>query len=106
MALKTVKQYSEEIAERAKNERQHAKLTQAQLSEHAGIPLSTYKRFEQRGLVSFEGLIKVAIALRLENSLDALFAPRANETEYTSLEDVEKALGSDAKRPRRRHPNP
>lgn len=101
MSFKTVKQYAEEIARRAQQARAQAQLTQAQLSEQAGLPLSTYKRFEQKGLISFEGLIKVAIALRAEHDLDAFLAPRANETEFSSLEDVEKALGSTAVKTRR-----
>jgi transcriptional regulator with XRE-family HTH domain len=72
--LKTVKEYSEEIAQRAKQVRQQAKLTQAELAEQAGLPLSTYKRFEQKGLIAFDSLIQVPIALRCEHSLDALFA--------------------------------
>lgn len=95
MGLKTVREYSGEIARRAKKLRRAAPLTQAQLAEHADIPLSTYKRFEQKGLISLEGLIKVAIALRVEDNLDALFAPNVNETEFTSLEEVERALGAD-----------
>lgn len=102
MQFKTVKQYSEEIAHRAKKVRARAQLTQEELSEQAGIPLSTYKRFEQKGLISFEGLIKVAIALRVENDLDTLFAPRANETEFNSLEEVEKSLGAAAEKSRQR----
>ncbi len=94
MSLKTVKQLSEEIAQRAKSVRLKEKLTQGQLSERAGIPLSTYKRFEQKGLISFESLIKVAIALRVENALDSLFTLKVNETEFTSLAEVEKALST------------
>lgn len=102
MSLKTVKQYAEATADRAKQMRRKAKLTQAELSEQAGIPLSTYKRFEQKGLISFDGLIKVIIALRGEQCLDALFAPRANETEFSSLAEVEKALAATSKIPRSR----
>ncbi len=102
MPLKNVRQYTEEIAHRAKQMRQQAKLTQAELSERAGLPLSTYKRFEQKGLISFDGLINVAIALHSEEGLDALFAPRANETEFTSLADVEKTLAATSASPRKR----
>lgn len=99
MSFKTLKQLSSETASRARQLRLKEKLTQEQLSERAGIPLSTYKRFEQKGLISFEGLIKVAIALRAEDGLEALFTPKANETEFGSLSDVEKALTPYPKKP-------
>lgn len=100
--IKNVKQYAEETACRAKQMRQQAKLTQTELSEQAGLPLSTYKRFEQKGLISFDGLIQVAIALRSEQGLDGLFAPKINETEFTSLADVEKKLIAPSVNPQKR----
>ena len=99
MSFKTLNQLSTETASRARQLRLKEKLTQEQLSERAGMPLSTYKRFEQKGLISFEGLIKVAIALRAERGLEALFSPQPNETEFASLEEVEQTLTSSPKKP-------
>ncbi|MGJ8640492.1 MAG: helix-turn-helix domain-containing protein [Opitutaceae bacterium] len=96
-----VKQISESVAARAKLRRQEQKWTQEQLSEHAGIPLSTYKRFEQKGLISFEGLIKVAMALRLELGFQELFLSK--KSEFQTLDDVEKAFSSPTNRPNRKH---
>jgi transcriptional regulator with XRE-family HTH domain len=92
-----VKKISESVAAHAKARRQEQRFTQEQFSEHAGIPLSTYKRFEQKGLISFEGLIKVAMALRLEDGFQELF--RSMKSEFQSLDEVEKAFGAPTRRP-------
>ena len=89
MSFKTIKQLSKETASRARQLRLREKLTQVQLSERAGITLSTYRRFEQKGLIPLEGLSKVAIALRAEDGLETLFTSKENETEFTSLENAE-----------------
>lgn len=92
MSFKTVKELAQQVAQRARQARRQAQLTQEELAERADLPLSTYKRFEQKGLISFESLIKVAFALRAEDNLDALFAPRKNVSQFKSLAEVEKAL--------------
>jgi len=99
MEYNTVKQISESVAAQAKARRQEQRLTQEALSAHAGIPLSTYKRFEQKGLISFEGLIKVALALRLEDGLQALF--RSRKSEFQSLDEVEQAFAAPKNRRQR-----
>lgn len=92
MEVPTVSVISEELADRLRNSRVRQGFTQEQLSRRADIPLSTYKRFEQKGLISLDGFIKVALALGLEGDFKSLFLPSDSETEFESLDEVERAL--------------
>ena len=78
--------------------------TQEQLSDRADVPLSTYKRFEQKGLISLDGFIKVAIALGLEGGFKSLFVLSDSETEFESLDDVERAFAAPTKSQPRARP--
>lgn len=73
-----------EVAQRVKNRRKELGLTQVQLAERAGISPASYKRFEQKGLISFQSLAAIAIALKCEDDFDNLFAKR----NYRSIEEV------------------
>lgn len=46
----------------------------------AGVPLSTVARFEQKGLISFESLIKLAMALGYASDVRSLFAKARFDT--------------------------
>lgn len=59
-------------------------LTQQQLNSKAGMSLASYKRFEQKGLVAFDSLIRIAIALGCEDDFGSLFAKRGD----SSIEEV------------------
>ncbi len=72
------------IARRVRMRRRERKITQEQLSKKAGISLASYKRFEQKGLISLDSLIRVALALDCEDDFDALFSKRG----YASIEEV------------------
>lgn len=73
-----------DVAGRVRQRRKELGMTQAQLAEKAGMSLPSYKRFEQKGLISFQSLAAVAIALRCEADFDELFAKRA----YRSIDEV------------------
>lgn len=73
-----------EVAQRVRARRKELGLTQVQLAQKAGMTFASYKRFEQKGLVSFQSLAAIAIALRCEEDFDALFARKA----YKSIDDV------------------
>ncbi|MCD8315926.1 MAG: helix-turn-helix transcriptional regulator [Eggerthellaceae bacterium] len=60
------------------------KITQEEFAKRASMTLSSYKRFEQKGLISLDSLIKIAIVLGCEDEFDSLFATR----KYKSIEDV------------------
>lgn len=81
---KTPGEIGTSVAVRVRARRKELGLTQKQLSGKAGMSLASYKRFEQKGLVAFDALIRIAIALGCEDDFDALFAKRG----YLSIEEV------------------
>jgi transcriptional regulator with XRE-family HTH domain len=72
------------LAARAKRRRLELGLTQSGLAARAGLPLSTYRRFERTGEVSLRGLTCVALALGAVSDFDKVFAQPA----YSSIQDV------------------
>lgn len=81
---KTPGEIGASVAARVRARRKELGLTQQQLSSKAGMSLTSYKRFEQKGLVAFDSLIRIAIALGYEDDFDSLFAKRG----YFSIEEV------------------
>jgi hypothetical protein len=53
-------------------------LSQAGLAARAGVSLSVLRLFERTGKISFESLVKLAIALKAEAGIDALFQAQAD----------------------------
>lgn len=81
---KTPNEIGASVAARVRARRKDLGLTQQQISSKAGMSLASYKRFEQKGLVAFDSLIRIAIALGCEDDFDSLFAKRG----YSSIEEV------------------
>jgi len=63
-----------ELVKRVKKRRSSLHLTQAELARRAGMPLSTYRRFEQTAQISLQGLLSVASALNALEDFRSLFA--------------------------------
>lgn len=82
--IKTPGEISSEIAGRVKQRRLELNLTQAGISKRAGIKLPTYRKFERTGLISLEGLLRIAFALNALDDFDVLFSKR----EYEHIQDV------------------
>jgi len=74
LAQKTPSEISKEVAQRVKLRRKEKKWTQSELAKRAGMSFASYKRFEQIHEISFDSLIKIAIALNMEKDFDSLFA--------------------------------
>ncbi len=56
------------------------------MAELSGVPLSTLARFEQKGLIAFESLIKLAMALGYTSEIKDLFcAPKFDTMEELDL---------------------
>lgn len=62
-----------EIAQRMRQKRRAMGYTQQELSERSLIPLSTLKRFEQKGEISLKSLLILAQVLDALDDFDALF---------------------------------
>jgi transcriptional regulator with XRE-family HTH domain len=72
------------IAARVKRQRLSEKLTQATLSQRAGIPLPTYRRFERSGDISLRALVRLAVALSETEGFTKLFSTQ----KYASIADI------------------
>ena len=65
---------AKEIAKKAQEKRLKLNLSQQTLSEKSGVSYGTLKKFEQKGQISLESLLKIALALGEMNKFDQLFA--------------------------------
>ena len=63
-----------QVAEDFRKRRVEKNITRQRMAELSGVPLSTLARFEQKGLIGFESLIKLAMALGYTSEIKNLFA--------------------------------
>ncbi len=82
--VKTPREIELEIAKNARQRRKEAKLTQEELARKSGVSLGSLKRFENKGKISMESLIKIAAALDYQEDFLNLFAQR----KYRSIEEI------------------
>lgn len=75
---------AKQIASRVKARRLELNLTQGGMAAKAGIKFATYRRFEQTGEISLNGLLQIGFALNALSDFDSLFTQK----QYQSLEDV------------------
>ena len=71
-----------QVAEDFRKRRVEKNITRQRMAELSGVPLSTLARFEQKGLIGFESLIKLAMALGYTSEIKNLFStPKFNTME-------------------------
>ena len=64
-------------------------LTQEGLSERSGVPLSTLRKFEQKGLISLDSFLKIlSVVGGLEEMMNVLKPSKPN---FKSIDDVLKS---------------
>ncbi len=63
-----------QVAEDFRKRRVEKNITRQRMAELSGVPLSTLARFEQKGLISFESLVKLAMALGYTSEIKNLFS--------------------------------
>lgn len=86
MLLVSVAKAQRELAESVRERRILIDLTQAGLAERSGVPLSTIRKFEQKGLISLESFLKLLMVLGgLEEMLAAL---KPTKKIFKSIDDV------------------
>lgn len=74
------------IAENFRKRRVEKNITRQRMAELSGVPLSTLARFEQKGLIAFESLIKLAMALEYTSEIKDLFStPKFDTMEELDL---------------------
>lgn len=74
-----------QVAENFRKRRVEKNITRQHISELSGVPLSTVARFEQKGLIAFESLIKLAMALGYASDVRGLFGT----SKYTTMEELD-----------------
>lgn len=72
------------ISSRIRMIRRRRKISQQKLSELSGVSFGSVKRFESTGEISLLSLVKIAIALDIEDDLENLFA----EIPPQSIEEI------------------
>lgn len=81
---KTPREIDEMIADRIRTIRKRRKISQKRLSEKSGVSLGSVKRFEQSGEISLLSLMKIALALEIQQELEELF----EEVPFLSIEEI------------------
>lgn len=71
---------AKQVAESFRKRRVEKNITRQRISELSGVPLSTVARFEQKGLIAFESLIKLAMALGYAPDVRNMFGTSRFET--------------------------
>ena len=75
-----------QVAENFRKRRVEKNITRQHIAEKSGVPISTVARFEQKGLIAFESLIKLAMALGYTSEIRNLFGtPKFNTMEELDL---------------------
>lgn len=69
-----------QVAENFRKRRVEKNITRLRISELSGVPLSTVARFEQKGLIAFESLVKLAMALGYASDIRNLFGAAKFDT--------------------------
>lgn len=76
---------AQQVAESFRKRRVEKNITRQRISELSGVPLSTVARFEQKGLISFESLIKLAMALGYAQDVRNLF----DTSKFDTMEELD-----------------
>ncbi|MBD5293489.1 MAG: helix-turn-helix domain-containing protein [Bacteroides sp.] len=76
---------SADIASDFRRRRIEKNLTRKQIAEQANVALPTVARFEQRGLISLEHLIRLAMALGYTSEIRHIFS----SPKYQTLEELD-----------------
>ena len=79
ISMKSPFEMAREIAKKAKDKRLKLNLSQQSLSEKSGVSYGTLKKFEQKGQISLESLLKIALALGEMDKFEHLFAKGDDE---------------------------
>ncbi|PJJ80425.1 helix-turn-helix domain-containing protein [Mucilaginibacter auburnensis] len=101
MLLTTPVKAQLKIAENVRAKRIAIELTQEGLAERSGVPLATLRKFEQKGAISLESLIKLLMVTGGVEELIEVLKPA--KPAFKSIDDVLKGDGEvTRKRGRRR----
>ena len=74
ISMKSPFEMANEIAKKAQKKRLKLNMSQQTLSEKSGVSYGTLKKFEQKGQISLESLLKIALTLGEMDQFEHLFA--------------------------------
>ncbi len=97
MLLFTVSKAQRAIAGNMRNRRLATGFTQQGLAKRSGVSIATLRKFEQKGIISLESFLKLAMVL--EALEDVVGATELSVTEYSSIDEV---LEAERKKPPRK----
>lgn len=83
--LENADDIAQQVAESFRKRRVEKNITRQRISELSGVPLSTVARFEQKGLIAFESLIKLAMALGYAQDVRNLF----DTSKFDTMEELD-----------------
>ncbi|WP_394155798.1 helix-turn-helix domain-containing protein [Loktanella salsilacus] len=95
--LDTPSEMQDRVRAAARDRRLALGITQSDLATRSGVPLATLKVFEQKGKISFAGLLALADALDAIAGFGTLFPA----VEATRLDDLDKPTRRQRARTRR-----
>lgn len=76
---------AQQVAENFRRRRIEKNITRQRISDLSGVPLSTVARFEQKGLIAFESLVKLAMALGYVLEIKNLFG----SAKFNTMEELD-----------------
>ena len=77
------------IVENIRDRRLQMELTQEGLSERSGVPLSTLRKFEQKGVISLDSFLKIlSVVGGLDEMIEAL---KPKQQHFKSIDEVLKS---------------
>jgi transcriptional regulator with XRE-family HTH domain len=87
ISMKSPFEMTKEIAKKAQEKRLKLNMSQQTLSEKSGVSYGTLKKFEQKGQISLESLLKIALALGEMDQFEHLFA-KTDDNLPASLDEL------------------
>jgi transcriptional regulator with XRE-family HTH domain len=100
MLLITLPKAQQRLAENMRKRRLALELTQEGLAERSGVPLPTLRKFEQKGQISLESLLKLLMVLG--GIEEFIKATQPKVAEFTSIDEVLSANRSPVRKRGRR----
>ena len=89
ISLITTAKAQKKLSENTRLQRLNLQLTQQGLADRSGVPLPTLRKFEQKGLISLEGFLKLQMVLGgLDNLAKAI---ESNISRFSSIDEVLQA---------------
>lgn len=88
LMLRTPDDVALDLRDRLRKRRLGMNLSQAGLAERAGVNLHSLRRFEKSGAISFDALLKLALALDVLDDFDRVGAADNKSLQSQTLDEV------------------